>query len=730
MSNLDEETFRTEVLAAAEQALAGDPEAARERLQAAFNLLHEAREYFYPVESHLLDLTLVASTTLGQSLRDELAGGVPTNLLISGELVEQMARREPATLRALAEALEKGAAAIVGGEFSEWALPLLPPEAIRAQLGRGLAGYQEYLGTRPTIYGRRRFGLSPVLPQILKRSGFAGAIHCTLDDGRFPTGNQSRIQWEGMDGTVLEALARVPIDVSRADAFLSLPERLGDSMDLDHVATVVLAHWPGQSSPWYQDLRRIAAYSPVLGTFATITDYFEQTSMAGQQKQYKADQYRSPYLGQAVAGRQADPISRWVRYSARRASVEALQTLDTLAAIAACGSATAEDSGGQAVGEGLFDEIDDSLAAEADAGEALDRRIRHLLDEAAARFSRSLCGDGPSAEKGCFLTNPWGFPRRLCLETSQLERAPDVAGAVRAAGESAGSRSVVVDLPTMGFAWVGPGAGAPQQSEAAGAKGRKRRKKQKPESPLAEENVLGNEFFQVTIDRATGAIRSISDYHSRSPRLAQQIALRLPRTARDREEDDARYSIMTVDEMAVSCPGPVFGEIVCRGRLVDREVRRLAGFKQTTRVWRGSRVIELQIELDVDQLPGANPWDSYYAARFAWSDATANLYRSVSLANLPTDTVQLEAPHFVDVRSGKARTTLLCGGLPYHRRFGLRKLDTLLVVRGETARHFRLGIGIDLPHPMPAAIGFLAPQTMRFGLAPPPAASGWLFHLD
>jgi alpha-mannosidase len=288
----------------------------------------------------------------------------------------------------------------------------------------------------------------------------------------------------------------------------------------------------------------------------------------------------------------------------------------------------------------------------------------------------------------------------------------------------------VVDLPGMGFAWVGPGTGTAQPSEGAEAKTRRRTKKQKPEAPLAEENVLRNEFFEITIDRPTGAIRSISDYYSRSPRLAQQIAIRMPRTDRNQEDDDARYSIMTADELAVTSSGPVFGEIVCRGRLVDREVRRLAGFRQTTRVWRGSRVIELEIELEIDQLPGSNPWDSYYAARFAWSDATANLYRSVSLANLPTDTVQFEAPHFVDVRSGKARTTLLCGGLPYHRRFGLRKLDTLLVVRGETARRFRLGVGIDLPHPMPAAIGFLGPQTIQFGMARPPAPSGWLFHLD
>ena len=141
-------------------------------------------------------------------------------------------------------------------------------------------------------------------------------------------------------------------------------------------------------------------------------------------------------------------------------------------------------------------------------------------------------------------------------------------------------------------------------------------------------------------------------------------------------------------------------------------------------------MIELSIDLDIDRQPGANPWESYYAARFAWKDETSTLHRSVSLANLPTELVQIESPHFVDIRLGEQRTTLLCGGLPYHRRLGLRKLDTILAVQGETARSFRLGIGIDVPSPTAAAVGFLAPPLALPDQPPPPTPTGWLFHLD
>ncbi|HYW77943.1 MAG TPA: hypothetical protein VE890_00130, partial [Thermoguttaceae bacterium] len=269
MSNLDEASFKSSVLLAAKEAVTGDIEAAKTQLQSAFDLLHESREYFYPVEAHLLDLTLVAPTTLGGSVRSELAGQFPSNLLVTAEVIQRMAQEEPSSLEALAEALANKRAALVGGALTERELPLLTPEAILHDLSRGIETYEKLLQARPTVFGRRRFGLTPLLPGILKKLGFKGVLHCTLDDGRFPTGNQSRIQWEGIDATVLETVGRVPIDVSRADAFLRLSERLGDAMDLDHVATIVLAHWPGQSSPWYEDLRRIAKYSTVLGTFST-----------------------------------------------------------------------------------------------------------------------------------------------------------------------------------------------------------------------------------------------------------------------------------------------------------------------------------------------------------------------------------------------------------------------------------------------------------------------------
>lgn len=728
MSNLDEGQFRERTLAAAEEALKGDNETARESLRSAFDLLTESREYFYPVEAHLLDLTLVAPTTLGISLRSELSKPRPANLLISGKTLAEMAKAEPETLAMLQEAVQKQTATIIGGEWDEQELPLLPLEAILVELRRGLASYETHLGCRPTIFGRRRFGLTPALPQLLHKLGFIGTLHFTLEDGRFPTGNQSKIRWEGLDGTPLEALARLPLDATRSEAFFRLPETLGQTMDLDHAATLVFAHWPGQSSVWYEDLRRMADYSSALGRIESMADYFHSTEYSGQTTRHTADQYRSPYLRQDVAAGRANPISRWVRYYGRRALVEAASTVETLAQLVAPrqrGECPSRDR--------LFQEIEDArVNSSPDEGD-LDARLQACLEEAKKSLSQALARPNAKAQNGCLVINPWSFPQRQTLDVSELKHPPAQGGAVWMAGQAEGKKTAVVDLPAMGFAWLEAGPEPPPPPPTPLRKKKGQKSEELP--PLAEGNILRNDFFQVELNPVTGTIKSVRDFIRRENRLAQQIAYRSPRPFRASQgglgdDEEAHYTVMAVDEIRVVSPGPLVGQTVSRGRLLDLEGQIVARFVQTLRLQRGSRVLELDLELDPVREPEADPWNSYYGLRFAWGSDTMDLYRSVHLGSVSSEIAQVEAPQFIDLREEKIRTTILTGGLPYHRRFGLRKLDTLLIVRGESARRFRLGIGVDLPYPVPAALGLLAPEVVLREAAPPLAPSGWLFHVN
>ena len=469
------------MVAAAVAACGGDGESARARLQAAFDLLHTAREYSYPSESYLLDLTLVAGSTIGQSLRAELDcadADVPLNLLLSGNILEQMAVREPATLEALRQALQDGTASIAGGERDELELPLLPIEAVRDQIIAGLSLYEEHLAARPTVFARRRFGMTPMLPQILDNLGFTGVVHATLDDGRFPTAGASRQRWEGLDDTTIEALLRVPIDAAQAEGFVRLPHAISGAADMDNQPTAVFAHWPGRTSCWYEDVQRTRRYSSVLGTFRSLPDFFERTGMSGHQTAFKPDDYRSPYLAQALAAGEPDPISRWQRYYAERAASDAADALAALATIAGGKPALPADDPLQTAAAFAEAVGGQGARSTARAPSRSDGR-RKSLDE--DRLKPGL--RAPLA--GIMVINPLSFSRRVHIDVSGLSALPDVAGAVLQAGDSRGRKSAIVEVPPLGFAVVAAGSG--QTAAAPPRRGFSFFRKSHPASPpLAE----------------------------------------------------------------------------------------------------------------------------------------------------------------------------------------------------------------------------------------------------
>jgi alpha-mannosidase len=687
MSNLNESSFQANVLAAASAAARGDFDTARECLGRCCEALFEARAHYYPVDTYLLDLTLLAPTTVGASLRGELASASAMNILASGEVIEQMAEREPATLSAVRERLSAQTLALVGGEHHEVELPLLPYEEMLVQLECGRRAYQRHVGVSPTVFGRRRFGLTPALPQILRGLGFKGALHFTLDDGRFPQGERSKTMWEGNSYTAIDAAGRVPLDAGQAASILTLPEKLGESMDYDHVSMVSFAHWPGLQSEYYEDLRRISKYSPVLGKFVTADEFFASTDSAGTFSRFTADEYRSPYLVQAVQSETVDPISTCVRRRMEERQREVNSTLRAWSAFLSRRQA--------------FTSEPEPAAANPEIAAAL------------------TAGANQNAPKGLLLVNPLSFTRRAVVDISGLSSPPTPDGPVIAIDANA----AVVEVPPLGFAWIGPGPSP---------------KKGKPPTPIAQENKLVNDRCEVAFHPETGGIRSVRDLNVRGNRLSQQLAFRLPDSMpmpvgiwRDRD-DDARYAQAIADSIAITSNSSVLGEITSRGRLLHPDGRELATFVQATRLAAGRTTVEIDIDLEPIEHPRADPWSSYYACRFAWpDDLLSELRRSVHGTSCATDNKRLEAPDFIEV-VGKGRTAILTGGLPYHLRIGPRMLDSLLVVHGETARRFRLGIAIENPYPWQAALDLAAPLIPFIGQHPPPAgaATGWLFHID
>jgi alpha-mannosidase len=564
--------------------------------------------------------------------------------------------------------------------------------------------------------------MTTLLPLILDRFGFRGALHVALDDGLYPDTEESRIRWEGCDGTAIEATTRIPLAVDSAASFLRFPSRLAESMQQDQTAAIVWARWPEVRIPFWEDLERIHKQSAVLGRFVTFRQFFEQADDAGRHARFQESEYLSPFLIQAAAAQEPDPISRFRRHFVRRSKLDAAAHHHALAAI--LGAETARSPELESVEDDVESAGPDLPASDATKSANLDERVESSLAQSAGALAQKIL-TGAGAEPGYLILNPLSFDRTVTVELPKVETPPSVQTPIRGVQFDGTHRQVTVDVPACGYVWVrsrNPKSDRPRPAKAM----------------MSEDRMIRNEFIEVHINEATGGIARIKQFGRQPNRLSQQLAIRFPRertVAGPTGEPTERtyYSQMRCTSISVTCGGPALGEIVTAGTLNDpQDGSVVAEFGQTLRIWRGRPFIELEIDLRAVKMPDGDPWSNYVASRFAWNDSAATLTRSVLGGAHGVQVERFESPHFLEIATESQRITILNGGLPFHRKTGPRMVDSLLIVTGETERHFRFGLAIDADYPMQAAMDFLAPPTVVESPGGPPVAgsSGWLFHMN
>ncbi len=716
-SQMEESAFTPTVLGAAKAAVSGDLPSAREQLQACFDLLAQERDHYYAVDVFLVDLSLVAAHVLAEGLPRQLDWSVPSNLMIPADLLGQM---DASLCQRINDAAEASQADLVGGEYHELPLPLVPADALVSQIRQGLAAFESRLGRRPAIFGRRRFGLTPALPQVLLRFGFRAAVHATLDDGQFPEAPQTKARWEGDGDAQIDAIMRAPLDATLAETYLNLAGNISESMDVDHVATRSLAHWAGETSRWYHTLRRVTKQTAALGRFVTLTSYFDETYDSGVHDRFSIDQYHAPYLSQDVAAEVVDPLSGWQRRWRRFGELFAWRQAAAIDALLA-GDAQANEVFRAA--HQAYEQVLNSF--DSHPCDPLGPLRADLIDQTERCLMQRLTGgqEGDSKE-AITLFNPLSFTRRTVLTDAPRKGASVGQGLSTAAPvyatatASDGRDRAIVDVPSLGFAVLT----RPQDKRRED-----RTKERSGDPPMAAEQVLRNEFFEAHVDPQTGSLRAIYDYEHRGNRLSQRLVYRSPGMSRDQ----LQAVRMVADRVDVTIAEPLLGEIVTQGKLlVGQEVA--AHFSQTFRLSRGSRVLDLAIEIDPRLPLEKDAWNSYFACRFAWASEASTLARSVNQSRRPTSAGRIEAPLWIEIDDAVQRTTLLTDGLPYHRRVGMRMLDSLVSVRGETSHRVTLGIGVDLKQPLREAFARLVPTVERHDIVPAEMANraAWLFHID
>ncbi|MDO4569239.1 MAG: hypothetical protein Q4D38_02525 [Planctomycetia bacterium] len=848
-SYLDDFSLKTKVLGALGARTRGAADEAQQMMRDAWDLLIQSRQYYAPSEGYLFDLVLLAPEVVSPELVKEFANGggekKDKNILTDASTLEEMSTRVPEALEALASEIQKGCATLLGGEYKESNLPLLTQEGILRRLQHGLLAYERLLGARPSFFGRRRFGLTPHLPNILRKLGFLGALHCTLDDGIFPTSEHTRIAWKGLDNSTIESIFKIPLRAESAEAIVSLPAQRAQTMNIDNAPSVLFARWVGEknASLWFRLLKRSADWVPLFGDLSTFDSCVESTQYASFDTKFLPDAYISPYLSQEAreGNAHSDPISRWMRYHQLRVRLEALLLLEGMRDWLALSrdlvdreeraaqrktkrrtkmrsakklyraalktqrkslekdEAHADDDGDDAPlsrgAEILYD-----LETREHVDDGFFQSARHEIRELEKELmheTASLLSNGGKSSNALVLFNPWCFASQRAINLSDAEEKysfsklnPEEDACVKrhiweehAQHAKKPTHAAILHTPSMGFAIA---SHSENGSDAPPPKTRKRSflffSSSEPttpppiyQDPESRVWIMANERLTLRFDPYTGHLRSVFDNYHRGNRFSQQLAMRVKSAPYDSlSEDSEEYSVQAADKFE-----PLIfadrSEMRVSGRLMGRDGKILAQFIQITTLRRGSDVVEFDITLTPEKELGRNPWQSYYASRLAWGDAAVDLFRSVGFANVATNMKQLEAPYFIDIRPIKysatsrvlsavtkeavqrirgeevrdkdflperndedleyadSRLTLLTNGIPYHRYVGMRRIDTLLIVRGESARRFRLGVSVNTPYPMNSALKFMSSP-----LSAPIAWEnqgqmpnhGWLGHLS
>ena len=688
-----------------------DATAAENHLRAAFELLGQARERFYPMDGYLLDFCLLDPTTPADQLEPLLDARRPFTLVAPAAAVDRFATARPDLAERLRGAIDDGWADVIGGAWSEVDEPFLPWSSLAWQFTQGSVGYRRNLDERNVeTLARRRYGLYPQLPQVARRFGLRYAWLIALDEGRFPVVPESKRQWAAPDGTTLESITRPPLAADRPGEAVRLAWRMARSMKDDSVATLPLARWPAPVAPWFADLRRSGKYAAILGRWVTANDYFHYSDRPFDEVCLAVDDLTNAYLTQAVARRDPAPLTRRAEHARTRARFDML-----LAAHALTASLRGE----------IADPLDPDLEArvETEPGVAVRRVVDDQLTTQADQLARLIVGDTTGGEPGYLVCNLLGVPRRVHVA---FEGGPPVANAgqaLRASQVTATSTTAVVEVAPFGFAWfaanreVAPGSAIPFGSVSVRGQ------------------TMTHEAMIATVDPATGGVRGVNAVGEESPRLGQQLVI----NGLVGPDGKPAASRMRATSTVIDASGPALARIITRGAIHDpADDRPLARFTQEVELISGRPSLTIAIELTdldpawLDRIGDANPWTHYLACRWAWADPQSTVRRSALLSLFPTEADRPETPDALDITSRQRRTTLLFGGLAHHRRHGGRMLDTLLVAGRESARSFQLGVTLNLEHAFPSILDFVTPPTLVSTQGGPPASGpvGWLVQVD
>jgi len=702
-SNLDVVLMAEQAKSAAIAFLGNDSSGCERWLQSCFDQLSQERDRYFTQAANLLDLTLLAPSTLGRSLSQQLQSAHPQNILATASLLAELSTTQPETWQLFLERHTAQRLGVVGGLLRERLHPWFPLGTLQRDLIRGHDAYQALGISPPKVFSRFDAGMSIDLPTHLRSAGFIGVLLHAFSDGSCPVTSQAKISWEATDTTSLDAISSAVLDAASYKSVFDAINELAKQFDHHQVPTLTCVHWPTRTSVAFDDLLRASRRTNAFGEWKTFEDYFATTGYVYSNENFKPSQFKFPWPESYT-----DYSARSLRLQEQLRRSAALESTRNVAVIA---NQVIQSMPNRDVADTTIDEVIsqiNALLAQSDDRAGLEKALSidpmeaTTLDSLRAKIAGQLAKLLPrtpannTLKNGWLIINPLSGPRRYFLKR--------LAGSFTKTADNRIYESIpdhretdhretdlVVDAPPMGVVLL---------SDDAKQGGSILQNATRNNGPnLASQNLLlANEFIECQVDPKSGYLRSTMIAKKRGGRLSGMPAIAMidPQSPKK-----PIYSTIENTTSKILSNTPLHSEIESTGDLVfDR--KRIAKFQLGFGLWRGSRSIDLRLRIEMlDYQVNSKQalWDRVPIWRTAWPSQAAALSAWIHGTKTKITSSPFFAPELIEVDDVEHRIYLTFAGVPIHRRVDMSFLDTLLPIDSHGVCEQQWQIAVDWPRP-------------------------------
>jgi alpha-mannosidase len=701
--NLDWMKVGEQIVSAARAALQQDAGETDRWLSAAFDSLSQERDRYCSQQGNLLELLLVAPSTLGDSLGRSLDSPQPLTIYATTEVLRQWQSRNAGAWLKLRERLQADSACLAGGLRHE--LPhVWWPEGT---LIRELAGARQdciELGIEPPrVWMRFSMSIATSLAAIARQFGFQGAIIAPLAGGTIPKKDHAKIRWQGTgDRGGLDCILGHVLDAADGNAILNLGASMAQQLDYHQVPTLVLAHWPGKVSPGFEDLFRASSRTPALGKWTKADSYFASTAQP-----YWSDAFTSCDFHPPLPKSSSEIHALHLRIVQGLRQAYWLEHLASLARLWAwtprltpsVGDSRRDLDGCRMQCERLHQGLQKESSDLASVGIAADDLAAELAQELRARV--------PCSDEDLFF-NPTSHPKRIFLADYPRIIDPSSCTRIVACESDLATSQCVVEIPPFGFVKtasqppVGQGAreaASPVATSTASKASWVGRIFGSRSSVAQDDGSMANEVMEVQIDPEKGHLRSLYVVNKRGNRLSGQLSwVNNPLQLRNALQDSSFQGLGDV-RMRVLHSSKVRGTIQVTGVLASG----VCDIRYT--LWHGAQWLDIEVQGDGVEVDAGFPawrmvWPSEAASLAAWSQGARG--------KLPAPLQS--AVELIEIDDAEHRIHFATGGLSIHRRVGPNALASAIPTDRTGVYRARFSIGLDWANPWAIAIDRMIPD--------------------